>query len=262
MTVTNTGGDYTIPLLQPGFYNLRAEHPGFKAFQRGRIEVRIAQLVQVDAQLEIGSAAETLTINAETPLLDMVSASEGSTVDARRVEELPIQQGVPYHLIALSTGVVRTGTNMLDENPYDGTIVSYSVGGASASSNMITIDGAVTGSITQGLPSYSPPADTVGEFSMLTSNFDATQGYTQGANVSVSMKAGTNRPHGSLYWYGGGNGSFIALMSSRGFPNRPPAPISAGALLWAARWKYLKYITVRIERFSTSVTKGSTEHRY
>jgi hypothetical protein len=62
-------------------------------------------------------------------MLDTASASLGAIVDAKGVLELPIQQGVPFHLIGLTPGVVKTGTNMLDENPYDGTIISYWVNG-------------------------------------------------------------------------------------------------------------------------------------
>ena len=134
-TDTNGEGNYTIPYLQPGIYNLRAERQGFKSFERAPIEVRINQLVQVDAQLELGNSTETINVQAETPLLDMGSASVGQTIDARRIQELPIQQGVPFHLIALSAGVVRTGTNMLDENPYDWSSITYSVGGASSNAN-------------------------------------------------------------------------------------------------------------------------------
>ncbi len=152
-TDTNAEGNYTIPYLQPGTYSLRAERSGFKTFERSPIEVRINQFVQVDAQLELGNATETITVAAETPLLDMGSASVGQTIDERRLVELPAQQGVPWHLIALSAGVVRTGTNMLDENPYDGTPTMYSVQGASSSANLMTIDGAATG---RGSPSFTP----------------------------------------------------------------------------------------------------------
>lgn len=88
---TNAEGHYTLPYLQPGTYTLRAEHQGFKAFQRSPIEVRIDGTVTVDAQLELGSATETVNVQAETPLLDTASASLGETIDAKRVVELPIQ---------------------------------------------------------------------------------------------------------------------------------------------------------------------------
>ena len=224
-TDTNTEGNYAIPYLQPGTYSLRAEHQGFKAFQRSPIEVRIDETVTVDAQLELGSATETVNVEAATPLLNLASSSLGETVDSRRVVELPIQQGVPYHLIALTPGVVKTGTNMLDENPYDGTIISYSVGGESASSNLITIDGATTGQVSGGNgPAFSPPEYSVGEFRVLTSSFSAEQGFTQGANVSVSLKSGTNTIHGGLADYGGGDGRLIANQYLNVVAGRPKSP--------------------------------------
>ena len=227
-TDTNGEGNYTLPYLQPGTYSLRVEHPGFKTFQRSPIEIRIDEAVTVDVSLDLGSGTETVNVQAETPLLDTASASLGETVDSRRVVELPIQQGVPYHLISLTPGVVKTGTNMLDENPYDGTIISYSVGGESASSNLITVDGATTGQVSGGNgPSFSPPEYSVGEFRVLTSSFSAEQGFTQGANVSVSLKSGTNTIHGGLAYYGGGNGSLIAnqyLNEVAGKPKSPSGP--------------------------------------
>lgn len=220
-TETNGQGNYTISLLQPGSYSLRVERAGFKAFERSPIEVRINQVVQVDAELAIGSTTETVNVQAETPLLDMGSASVGQTIDSRRLQELPIQQGVAWHMIGLSAGVVKTGTNMLDENPYDGTPTSYAVHGAPANSNLITIDGATTG---RGSSNFTPPQDAIGEMRVLTSNYDAAQGFTQGAQVSVSLKSGTNRPHGSLSWYGGGNGSLVANQYFNVVNGRPKSP--------------------------------------
>ena len=172
---TNAEGNYTFPYLQPGTYRLHVEHAGFKNFERSQIEVRIDQSVRLDAPLQMGNAAETVDVTAETPLLDTASASQGQTIDAKRIQELPIQQGVAFHLIALSAGVVRTGNNMLDENPYDWSAITYSVGGASANSNVVTVDGAATGGFQGGStqPSFSPPQESVGELRVLTSNFDA-----------------------------------------------------------------------------------------
>lgn len=221
VTNTNVEGNYTIPYLQPGTYSLRVERTGFKVFERSPIDIRINQVVRVDAQLELGSASETVTVSAETPLLDTGSASVGQTIDSRRLEELPIQQGVAWHMIALSAGVVKTGTNMLDENPYDGTPTYYSVQGASATANLITIDGAMAG---RGVTNFTPPQDAIGEMRVLTSNYDASQGFTQGANVSVSLRSGTNTPHGSASWYGGGNGSLIANQYFNVVNGRPKSP--------------------------------------
>ncbi|MBZ5581009.1 MAG: TonB-dependent receptor [Acidobacteriia bacterium] len=226
MTDTNAEGNYTIPYLQPGMYSLHVEQPGFKAFERSPIEVRANQALQVDAKLDLGSSTETVNVQAETPLLDAASASVGQTIDSRRLEELPVRQGVPWHLIALSAGVISTATNTLDENPYDGTVTWYSVTGASATANLLSIDGAAGGQF-NGSPSFTPPQEAVGELQVMTSNYTATQGFTQGGNMNVSLKSGTNAPHGSVYWYGGGNGSLIAnqyFNVVRGLPKSPSGP--------------------------------------
>jgi hypothetical protein len=70
-TDTNGEGHYTLPYLQPATYSLRAEHEGFKACQRSPIEIRIDVAVTVDARLELGSSAETVNVQSETPLLDI-----------------------------------------------------------------------------------------------------------------------------------------------------------------------------------------------
>jgi len=225
-TDANAEGNYTIPYLQPGTYSLHVEQTGFKAFTRSPIEVRPNQVVQIDPQLELGNSTETINVHAEAPLLNAASASVGQTIDSRRIEELPVRQGVPWHLIALSAGLISTATNTLDENPYDGTVTWYSVGGASATSNLISIDGAASGQF-NGSPGFTPPQEAVGELQVQTSNDSASQGFTQGANLNVSLKPGTNSLHGTIYDYGGGNGSLIAnqyFNVVKGLPKSPSGP--------------------------------------
>jgi hypothetical protein len=201
-TDTNSEGNYTIPYLQPGTYRLRVECKGFKAFERGPIELRITDNVRIDLSLELGELSETINVAAETPLLDVVSASSGQVIDATRIAELPVAKGVPYHLMGLSPGMARRSGTMGD-NPYDWDITNYAVGG-SKDSSVITMDGAATGRSVSGgtVPSFSPPQETVSEFRVQTASFDATQGYTQSANLNIAFKSGTNSPHGAFYYSG------------------------------------------------------------
>ena len=111
-TDTNAEGNYTISYLQPGSYSLRVEGKGFKAFERGSIELRIGERIRIDVPLELGALTETVTVTAETPLLDLASASAGQVIDATRVTDLPISKGVPYHLIALGMGVFIAVTRL------------------------------------------------------------------------------------------------------------------------------------------------------
>ena len=202
VTDANSEGNYTIPFLQPGSYRLRVESAGFKASERSPIELRLDQRARVDVQLELGGTTETVAVTAEAPLLDTASASTGQTLDARRIADLPLPKGVIYHLMALSPGLNRTGTTMSDDNPFDGSIASYAVAG-SRDTNLITIDGATSASLIgsgTGAVAFSPPQETVAEMRVQTASFDATQGWTQAANVTLSLKSGTNSPHGSLQY--------------------------------------------------------------
>ena len=200
-TDTNAEGNYTIPYLQPGVYRLRVESSGFKAFERGPIELRISDRAAIDVKLELGSVTDSVTVTAESPLLDVLGASAGQTIDSTRITELPIAKGVSYHLIALSPGLNRGTSNMVEDNPYDWGVANYVVGGSKDNST-ITIDGAATGGTIGGgtQPSFNPPQETVEEFRVQTTNFDASQGFTQAANLNFSLKSGTNSPHGAFYY--------------------------------------------------------------
>jgi len=200
-TQTNANGDYTLPYLQPGEYELRVEAKSFKSYQRGPIELRIDASLRVDVQLEIGTVTETVVVTAPVPLLDTASASAGQVVDKVGIEELPFAKGVPYHLIDMSPGVtLRTGA--IEENPYDFSISNFAVAG-STDSSAVSIDGVITGGIMGAgsfPPSFSPPQESVEEFRVQTTTFDATQGFTTASNLNLSIKSGTNAPHGALYY--------------------------------------------------------------
>ena len=109
---TNEAGFYIANFLIPGSYTVSAEHPGFKKFIRDGVEVRVNDRIEVEVKLEVGSAEQSVTVSAETPLLNTESASLGTVVDGRRVAELPIPHGNPYFLIGLAAGVV-TGAHPL-----------------------------------------------------------------------------------------------------------------------------------------------------
>jgi len=105
---TNGSGLYSAPLLPAGIYEITAAKSGFKGFRRAGVELQINDTVEVDIPLEVGAAAETVTISAETPLLSTETSSLGEVVDNRTIEELPVPFGTAYFLIGLSAGVNGT----------------------------------------------------------------------------------------------------------------------------------------------------------
>ncbi len=200
--LTNDSGNYIAPLLQVGRYRVVAEYPGFKRLA-SEIEVHVNDRLQMDLELEVGEVTQIVEVSVGAPAVEMADSSLGQVVDARRVAELPIAHGNPYQLIALAPGTNFTGDAKLNR-PYEPThIVAYSVTGTRAGTGDITLDGVANTAVGSGglvAASYVPPADAVAEFRVQTAPFDARVGQSSGGIVNISLKAGTNTAHGSLYY--------------------------------------------------------------
>jgi carboxypeptidase family protein len=199
-TTTTTGdGNYTIPYLTPGHYKLTVELSGFKKMVREKLEVRVDDRLTLDVSLEVGQMEEVVSVSAESPLLELSSASAGQVIDEKRIALLPLSDGNPFVLSRFVPGVAYTG-ELLFSRPFDN-------GGSSA----ITADGASGGNefSLDGSPNtangrrvaFVPPAGAVQQFKVETASFDAADGHTAGALVNVTLKSGTNLLKGEGYYY-------------------------------------------------------------
>jgi Carboxypeptidase regulatory-like domain/TonB dependent receptor-like, beta-barrel len=201
--VTNEAGAYQVPYLIPGTYTVAVELIGFRKYLREKVEVRVADRLELDVELEAGGTVEEVTVTAEAPLLETSSASLGNVVDARRVSELPTPHGDPYALIGLASGVAYTGSARLDR-PFEPThIVGYAMDGTRGNRSDLTIDGVpstATANAGEVIASYVPPPDMVQEFKVQTATFDASSGNTEGGVTNLSIKSGTNSLRGSAYY--------------------------------------------------------------
>ena len=199
--VTNEVGFYQAPYLIPGIYQVNAELQGFKQAAR-EVEVRIADRLEVDLALAIGQTVESVTVLADTPLLETTNASLGNVVDTRRIAQLPTPHGDPYALIGLAAGVTYTGSARLDR-PFEPThIVGYSMDGTRGNRSDLTIDGVpstATANAGEVIASYVPPSDIVQEFKVQTATFDAGTGNTEGGVTNLVIKSGTNKLRGTIY---------------------------------------------------------------
>jgi hypothetical protein len=199
--VTNEVGFFQAPYLIPGVYVVNAELQGFRKAAR-EVEVRIADRLEVDLSLAAGETVESITVTADTPLLETTNASLGNVVDTRRIQQLPTPHGDPYALIGLASGVTYTGSARLDR-PFEPThIVGYAVDGTRGNRSDLTIDGVpstATANAGEVIASYVPPADIVQEFKVQTATFDASTGNTEGGVTNLVIKSGTNRLRGTVY---------------------------------------------------------------
>jgi len=200
-TSTNAAGAYSLPYLLPGVYTITAEKDGFKKFSRDNIQVRVNDSVELIIEMQIGNVSESISVSAESPLLQTAEATLGQVVDERRITELPLFAGNAMDLVHLAPGTVN-GTDMrLRKAPFNNAPSQFSTVGGGNYNNDFTIDG-VSNTYSDGTSprvAYSPPAMSITEFKVQTASYDASIGNTIGATVNVSTKGGTNLLHGEFH---------------------------------------------------------------
>jgi hypothetical protein len=198
-TVTTGEGLFTIPYLTPGTYTVAAELSGFKKSVREGLEVRIGDRLVVDLSLEVGQLEETVLVTAQSPLLEMGSASAGQVIDEKRISMLPLSDGNPFVLSRLVPGVAFTG-DLKFSRPFDNAGTSGINADGASGGNEFTLDGSPN--MTSGRRvAFVPPAGAVQQFKVGTATFDAGDGHTAGAVVNVTLKSGTNSLKGEGYYY-------------------------------------------------------------
>ncbi len=194
---TNGTGYFEATLLNPGTYTVAVDSQGFRKHQQQGLVLNVGGRVDLDVQLQVGTAAETVQVTAETPLLDTTTANGGRVIDQRQIMQLPFSDMNPFALATLAPGMQWTGQPEYRRAFDNGGTSAFNTAGG-VGSNEYTIDGApVTG--TGRRVGFVPPSDAVGEFKLETASFDAGQGFTSGASINVMTKGGTNSFHGSLY---------------------------------------------------------------
>ena len=196
-TFSSTTGEYTIPFLAPGEYQITAEMAGFKQYQRSGLTLSIGEHPVVDIKMEIGQQSQSVQITAEAPMIESATASVGQVIPSEEVDDLPMNGRTAIMLTRLSMGVI--GTNEPGPvRPFDnGTAAGFSVSGAPTQSNELLINGVPNTTWDKRL-AYSPPQDAVQEVSVHAFESDAGYGHTGGGVANVITKGGTNDFHFSL----------------------------------------------------------------
>jgi hypothetical protein len=238
---TNSDGLFEASYLLPGDYQVVVEAPGFKKAIQDKVVVQINQTRDLELSLEVGAAQETVTVTADAPALNAADGNLGQTVDRKRVDELPSVHGDPYHLMNLTPGVAYVGSTRLDR-PFEPThIANFAMGGARGIRSDLLIDGApstATANANEVIASYVPTTDATQEFRVQTATYDAQFGNTEGGVTSIVTKGGTNKFHGTAYYWiepGGMNANDV-FAKSRGqarpfsYSNRPGFTI--GGPIW------------------------------
>lgn len=211
---TSTGsGEYYLANLPPGPYRMEIEKPGFNKLVKPDVVVHVQDALDIDFEMTIGAASETVTVQAVTPVVNTESAAVSTVVDRTFVDAIPLNGRSFQTLIMLTPGVVVTATALDNQG-------QFSVNGQRADANYFTVDGV---SANFGVTGYFPLVQTAGgslpalsatggtnslvsvdamqEFRVQTSSFAPEFGRTPGGQISIVTRSGTNNFHGTLFEY-------------------------------------------------------------
>ncbi len=202
-TTTDKSGNYRIPGLAPGSYEVRVEQAGFKTAVRKGITLLVNQQAVVDVVMDVGDVQETVIVSGATPMIETTTSHMSNVVTEEVLTELPLNGRDLFQLVMLQTGVIPT-TNAGPSVWAEGGITKAAVQGARPTMNNVTMDG---GDVND--PGFNnPPGGTSGaqlgveavkEFRVLLNNFSAEYGRNGGANIQYVIKSGTNDVHGSVF---------------------------------------------------------------
>ena len=225
---TNGAGEYEFLALPPGNYSLTVEMAGFRRYEQKSLQLLVNVPTTANVVLEVGTTTETVEVSAQAVTLNTTDASLGNAFNENQVKQLPLEGRNVPDLLSLQAGVVYTGNR--SDIDVDQDTRSGSVNGARSDQSNVTVDGIpVNDSGGHAFTSVLPVTlDSVQEFRVTTTNYNADQGSTSGAQVALVTKSGTNEFHGSVYeylrnTYTSANDFFIKTAELQsGNPNEPP----------------------------------------
>jgi hypothetical protein len=206
IVTTSDIGSYTVTQLAPGAYSVKVDKAGFKAFEQNDITLQINQVVQVNAQLGIGSQQETVIVTGAPPVIQTEDSSIGLVVDSQTILNTPLNGRLSLMgLIALAPGVQGAGAQdqlaVRGVTPSIGTGTRNSYGGFGS-----TLDGVTNQEVTlQRGEAEVPSLDAIAQFKVISTGTPAE--FNQPAQMVVVSKSGTNQLHGGVLEYNRSKGT-------------------------------------------------------
>src|SRR3989441_3493315 len=201
-SVSSDTGDYVFNLLPSGRYSVRFELPGFKTFTVASLVLAAGDRARIDAQMMVGALNESVNVEEQARLLKTDTATLGTAITGRLVQDLPLNGRNYVQLAQLVPGIspgpqngLATGTRPDDRRLNS----SYSVNGQDPVANNNLIDGMDNNERFIGTIGVRPSIDAIQEFRVLTNLYSAEISRTSGGVINILTKSGTNDFHGSLF---------------------------------------------------------------
>ena len=199
-TTTDDHGSYQFLQLPPGTYTLTATMAGFATQKHDNLKLLVNVPNSVNVAMKVRGEATTVEVEAGSEQVNTENATLGNAFGTSQIESLPFEGRDPAQILSLQPGVTFVGTNV--DQKFDSR--GGAVNGARSDQTNIVLDGIDNNDQTQGFAfqgALRSTLDSLQEFRVVTSNSNADEGRSSGAQVSLVTKSGTNHFHGSVYEY-------------------------------------------------------------
>ncbi len=197
--VSDASGGYTVAPLRPGHYRAEVSAAGFRKHVV-KFDARLNEITRLDVLLEVGVITETVTVQAADTLINTEAPTTGQPIDNQTLTTLPLAEPNFLFLLGLSPG---TGTEPADVRKAGRANVDISVNGQRTSNNSVTVEGISVNDFNLAHFDYLPipNPESIQEFKIATSLYDASLGSKGGGALALVLKSGTSGLHWGAWWY-------------------------------------------------------------
>jgi hypothetical protein len=195
---TNDVGQYVVPDLAIGHYNVSAKASGFSGEEKTGIALNVNDRTRVDFVLKVGAIAEHVTVEANAVAVQTDSGEVSSVITGQQVTELATNGRSLYALFALTPGASSIQGDFITPTPVSGDS-NVSINGQRAGHNLQLIDGGENLDRGGSSGSVMPSLDAIAEFTNMTSNYSAEYGLAGAATITTVVKSGTKQFHASAW---------------------------------------------------------------
>jgi len=219
-SVTNSDGQYVVPSLSIGRYNVRAESKGFKSGEEKGIVLNVGDRTRVDFKLEVGNVTETVSVEATAVGVQTDTGAVSTVITGEQVANLGVNGRSLYSLYALTPGASSLQGDKGGFTPVSGDS-TVSINGQRAGHNLQILDGGENLDRGGSSASVMPSLDAVAEFNNQTSSYSAEYGLSSAATITTAVKSGTKTFHASAW-------EFVRndALDARNYFNPAPAKVA------------------------------------
>jgi hypothetical protein len=196
--VSDDAGRYKVVGLPPGRYKVSVDGgASFALYESDAVVVTVGADAGFDPRLALKGTEQTITVTAQTALIEPTKTEVSQTIDQRSINNLPTNGRNYINFTLINSQVTRDVSPTIGPAPNSG----LNVDGARARSNMVSVDGADAGdNSTDGIRS-TVSQEAVQEFQLILSNYNAEYGRATGGVINIVTKSGGNEMHGDVYGY-------------------------------------------------------------